>query len=155
MITNEDLKMFEQIAKEHNPDIISVKFQNFAGKTLGTTYKHPDTYKYYIAIHSDIPCNRFALFVFYHELAHVLLYHIGYRCHTLTTKQKEEEADLWAFNKLKFFSQDRKVNNDYNKCMICLTERGSDCYASMLKNQGEIQEVMYTGFSWAFKKAIA
>ncbi len=134
MIENETMSLLlKEIARRFNPDIKEVSFSDLEDNKLGRVFKiTTETYEYAIQIRNGIQCYRFLLFIFLHEVAHVVLYHQGYRRYTITPEQKENEADQWAFDKLKTLLTEDYLTVNAN-CISCMSTRSIICYSDKNK----------------------
>ena len=120
----------------HNPKISEVVFEEFKTK-FGVAFKDPVSGEYTISLdESKLPCPFMMLFVFYHELGHVVLYHLGYRKWKMSDEDREKEADLWAYREIGIFDDNGQVKKDFIVCMRCMDRRSLQC----LKESVTLQE---------------
>ena len=122
--------IYTQIAKKYNPKIVRVTFEDLKD-TPGVAYKNPDTGDYYIAISKKIRCAFQVHFVAYHEIAHVALYHLGYRRYRGCMEAREEEADWWAFEKIGIVDDQGRVKPEWGNCHSCMKMRPGMCLKEM------------------------
>lgn len=111
------------IAQGHHPGIKSVEFEPLA--CHGVVYKTPKTGTYVISIDPDRTlCAYFRIFVLFHEVAHVVKYHLGYRKYMMRSSDKESEADNWAFERMGISDRPADPNR---LCCRCMKERSKVC----------------------------
>jgi hypothetical protein len=116
-----------KIAKQYDPDVESVAYEDI--KDLGLVYKNPDSNKYYISISRKLPCAIRTMQVFYHELAHVVLFHLGYKRFKGAAEDRELEADVWANKKLGITDECGIIRKGWEECKLCIDKKSEACLA--------------------------
>jgi len=118
---------FTNIAQNHNSKVDQVIYEDLNG-TVGIAYKNPETGRYTISIdRRKIPCLIMMLFIFYHELGHIVLYHLGYRHRIVRDLDKEEEVDRWAFVKIGLLNDEGQIKQGWQTCYKCIKTRSPHC----------------------------
>ena len=117
------------IAKEYNLNIDHVAFCRLPDRRLGTVYRsHDAVEKYRIYIdRGKLACPFQILFVLFHELGHIALYHLGYRygfyCESLRKEYMENEAHAWAFKEMGVVNSQGNIYDKYRACYECVMGR--------------------------------
>lgn len=111
------------IAKGFNNKIKQVSFSELELGHLGRVYASENRDSYCIVIdRGKIRCSFQAFFVLFHEIAHIELFHLGYRFYLsdeYLREGREKEADEWAFKQLDVVTD--KV------CLQCLRSIPKNC----------------------------
>jgi hypothetical protein len=130
------------IAKEYNEKILSVAFVNLSDEhCFGHAHRSVhSTEEYWICIDkSRLICPSQVFFVLYHEIAHIVNFHLGYLyCRNSSTEKenKEKQADIWAFKEMGIMDAQGIINPENIVCYKCICE---------MKNIGAIQNVCPKG----------
>jgi hypothetical protein len=116
-----------EIARGYNGAIEYVGFEDLSRvprKPFGVTWARKDREWYAIEIDRDrLPCPFQVFFVFFHELGHIVYYHLGYRFFTGNASLQEREADSWAFSRMGMIDDQGRIKEENRLCYDCI--RGS------------------------------
>lgn len=119
------------IAKGFNDKIKQVQFEKLEPGLLGKVYGSENRDSYRILIdRAKLHCSFQTLFVLFHEIAHVELFHLGYRFYLSDEhlrEGREKEADEWAFKQLGVVTSNRNVNDADKVCLQCLRSVPGHC----------------------------
>lgn len=125
------------IAKDFNPRIRSVSFEDLTllkSKPVGVAYQ-PTPLTYLIEIdRARLICPYQVLYVFYHELGHIMSGHVGYHRHVGYSEHGlvghahlEAEADAWAFLHMHLIDSQGNVNEETRLCYECFASKSKIC----------------------------
>ena len=121
---------FTEIAKDYNAKIEAVAFgkleKYLKGKVIHSSFR--DTY--FIDIDDEkMRCVYQILFVLFHEIAHIQLFHLGYRyhCDPGLKEAREVEADQWGFKELGVIDHMNRPTADNKLCHKCITTNSAVC----------------------------
>ncbi len=121
-----------EIAKSYNPKVEYVAFCGLEGKHLGMAQGRQSFESYRIFIDKEkLICPYQVLFILFHEIAHIELYHLGYRFYKGTHTDQEEQADNWAFNQMGIIDRG-KVKEEGILCLKCIKERSQKCLKGLV-----------------------
>lgn len=120
------------IAKDYNPKIEYVAFSDLSflsDRPLGVAWrKDPNIEWYAIDIDRDrLICPHQVLFVLYHELGHIVNYHLGYRHYFGSKSIHEEDANNWAFREMGMIDETGQVKPKNEVCYQCMKTRSKSC----------------------------
>jgi len=120
------------IAKKYNPKIEYVAFSDLRylkESPLGIAWrKDPNVESYMIDIDKDrLICPHQVFFVLYHELGHVVHYHLGYRHYTGSKSIHEEESNNWAFKEMGMINEQGQVKQECKLCYKCMKANSKVC----------------------------
>lgn len=116
-----------EIAKKYNSKIDHVALLGTADRMFGMAWRERNgPEKYNIFINKDrLICSYQIFFVLYHEIAHIVLFHLGYRYYSASPSEKqqyqEHEANAWAFKEMGIVDDQGKVKDEHRACYECLT----------------------------------
>jgi hypothetical protein len=118
------------IARDYEAQIAAVYFEDLskvAGEPLGMAYFwRPSTY--YISIDCErLICPHQVLYALFHEMGHIVQYHLGYRRFLGAESYREEEADAWAFRKMGMIDECGNVEPECAICYECMRRRSRTC----------------------------
>jgi hypothetical protein len=120
-----------QIAQKYNPKIKSVEVCDLAGICLGAAQKKIGVETYRITIDRDrLICPYQVLFTLYHEVGHIVLFHLGYRYYTKDSSEKllqEDEADDWAHKQMGIVDENGSPKKEYSLCYKCTKTKSKHC----------------------------
>ncbi len=115
-----------QIAKTYCSEIKAVYF-NDKGK-LGAVFRFRGETGFRIEIdHTSLECVHHKLFVFFHELGHIVLGH-GDNGNILKngpehlTREREDEANAWALNEIGRLDSKGRVKPESAQCVGCMVK---------------------------------
>ena len=120
-----------RIAKDYNSGVEAVEFKTLEKDMVGKVVasKLRDAYRIFID-KEKMKCAYQTMFVLYHEIAHIELFHLGYKfylsCATLK-EAREKEADHWALNKLGAIDAAGKPIKNNMACHECLINNSQIC----------------------------
>lgn len=118
------------IGKDYNPKIKYVAFCDL-GEYLGEAQRRQSFESYKIFINKDkLICPYQILQTFYHEIGHIVLYHLGYRYYLKNSSDNsvhEAEADNWAFNEMGMLDELGRVKEENELCFKCINTRSKNC----------------------------
>lgn len=128
MMTSEFLT---DIAKGFNDKIEQVRFEKLGLGHLGRVYPSENRNSYRILIdRGKLRCSFQAFFVLFHEIAHIELFHLGYRFYLsdeYLRKGREKEADEWAFKQIGVVKSNGNINDADKVCLQCLRSIPKHC----------------------------
>lgn len=120
-----------EIAKDYNCGIEAVEFKvlekGMMGKVVASKLR--DAYRLFID-KEKMKCVPQIMFVLYHEIAHIELFHLGYKFYlrdAILQEAREKEADHWALNKLGIIDTAGKPTKSDMACHECLIENSPMC----------------------------
>lgn len=88
---------------------------------------------YKILINRDeLICPHQVLFIFYHELGHIVRCHLGYRYYTGGHSAQEREADEWAFLEMGITDKRGQVREQCRVCHACICQRSKKCLKGLV-----------------------
>jgi hypothetical protein len=112
------------IAKGSNEKIEQVRFEKLEPGHLGRVNASGDRDGYRILIDREkLRCSFQIFFVLFHEIAHIELFHVGYRFYLsdeYLREGREKEADEWAFKQLGVVTSNGNINDADKVCLQCL-----------------------------------
>jgi hypothetical protein len=119
------------IAKDYNPRIESVSFGDLSllkSSPLGIAWQHaPGSYIIQID-KARLVCAYQVLYVFYHELGHILAGHVHYqRALGGADVYREIEADAFAFREMRLIDSRGHVNEETRLCYSCFCSKSKVC----------------------------
>jgi len=122
---------FTALAKKYNPNIDYVEFSWLEENLFGIAARsssHREKYRILID-RKKTYCPVHLFFVFFHEVGHIVLDHLGYKYHAKNCSKegKEAEADSWAFKELGIMDSQGKINEGYRICYGHITGQGKGC----------------------------
>jgi hypothetical protein len=119
-----------EIAQDYNPHIEYVSFGDLTylrSRPLGVAWqRQPERY----AINIDrerLLCPHQVLFVLYHELGHIMQWHLGYRHYLVAGSYREEEADTWALKEMGLLDKHGHVKRENETCYRCFKTGSKIC----------------------------
>jgi hypothetical protein len=120
-----------EIAKDYNTDIEAVEFRVLEKDMMGkvVTSKLRDAYIIYID-REKTKCVHRTMFVLFHEIAHIQLFHLGYKFYLsdrTLREAREGEADRWALKELGVIDNINRPTPDNISCHECLTTNSILC----------------------------
>jgi len=125
---------FTHIARTHEPKIEQVVYEDLTNNVFGMAYKNPETGRYTISIdRRKISCLIMMMFVLYHELGHIVFYHLGYRHYMIKDSDKEDEVDWWAFEKIGLLNDEGQIKQEWQTCYECMRTRSLHCLRSKIR----------------------
>ena len=124
-------EFLSEIAKKYNQNIEYVAFDPCNGD-LGRAYRsHDQIEKYRIYINSDeMLCSIQTLFIFFHELGHVVLDHLGFKLFSKNYPRDriENEADTWAYKKMGLIDSRGEISGKDMVCYNCIRGMNASCW---------------------------
>ena len=118
------------LAKKYAPKIEYVAFCELEAKFGEARRKESyEVYKILIDPNRAI-CFLRVLFILFHEIGHIVLFHLGYRYYMKNESSyypKEVEADLWAFEQIGIIDKQGSVRKKYKACHSCMLTRSKKC----------------------------
>lgn len=132
-----------ETAKRYDSKIGNVFFckpelmENSNGLALAYSGNGGRTYK--ILINKEfLFCANHALYVFFHEVGHVLLGHFGLSAveRYISSARLEVDADDWAFDQMGVFDHEGKVKKENALCFDCIKADSRKCYKKRLNGSG-------------------
>jgi len=120
------------IAKGFNDKIEQVRFEKLEPGHLGRVNASGDRDGYRILIDREkLRCSFQTFFVLFHEIAHIELFHLGYRISLASDEYRregrEKEADEWAFKQLGIVKSNGNINDADKVCLQCLRSIPKHC----------------------------
>lgn len=119
------------IAKGFNDKIEHVRFEKLEPGHLGRVNASGDRDGYRILIdRGKLRCSFQTFFVLFHEIAHIELFHVGYRFYLADENHREgreKEADEWAFKQLGVVKSNGYINDTDRVCFQCLQSIPKHC----------------------------
>jgi len=119
-----------EIAHDYNPYIKYVAFNDLTylkDRPLGIAWqKNPQVYVIEID-RERLICPHQVLFALYHELGHIMQWHLGYRHFLGARSYQEEEADTWAFREMGIIDEHGQARVQNETCYRCLKVRSKVC----------------------------
>ena len=122
----------KSIAQDYNPRIKSVSFGDLSllkSSPLGIAWQHAPG-KYMIEIDkARLVCPYQVLYVFYHELGHIMCGHIAsyHRALGGLNPYREIEADRWAWKEMGLIDIHGNINEETRVCYECMISRSKVC----------------------------
>ena len=124
------------IAKGFNNKIKRVSFEELEPGHLGRVYASENRDSYCIVIdRGKLRCSFQAFFVLFHEIAHIELFHLGYRFYLsdeYLREGREKEADEWAYKQLGVVTSNVNINDADKVCLQCLRSIPKHCLKGLL-----------------------
>ncbi|MDD5451510.1 MAG: hypothetical protein PHT49_06395 [Desulfovibrionales bacterium] len=121
------------IAKSYNPKVEYVAFCDLPGRQLGEAGRPRAIEEYKILIdRNKLICPYQVLFILFHEIGHIELYHLGYRFYKGNHSNHEEQADNWAFNQMGIMDNQGRVKEEEILCLKCIKERSRKCLKGLV-----------------------
>jgi len=118
------------IARGYNSKTEYVAFCKL-DKDLGQARRSFEKETYRILLDpTKIICPIQMLFAFYHEIAHIELFHLGYKHYPKSTDEridKELQADHWAFKEMGTFDSSGIVKKEDETCYNCIRLWSKTC----------------------------
>ena len=120
------------IAKGFNDKIEQVRFEKLDLGHLGRVYPSENRNSYRILIdRGKLRCSFQVFFVLFHEIAHIELFHLGYKFYLASDEYlregREKEADEWAFKQLGVVKSNGNINDADKVCLQCLRSIPKHC----------------------------
>ena len=120
------------IAKGFNDKIEQVRCEKLEPGHLGRVNASGDRDGYRILIDREkLRCSFQTFFVLFHEIAHIELFHLGYRISLASDEYRregrEKEADEWAFKQLGIVKSNGNINDADKVCLQCLRSIPKHC----------------------------
>jgi len=119
------------IAKDYNPNIEYVAFCDLSKrskKAQGIAWGKKNTQWHAIEIdEKGLICPHQILYIFFHELGHIVNHHLGYRYFTGSRSLHEEEADTWAFREMGMIDERGQVKEESKICYQCMKAKSKTC----------------------------
>jgi hypothetical protein len=117
------------IAKDYKPQI-AVGFGDLTflkDKPLGIAWqRNPNQYEIEID-RNRLICPHQVLYVFYHELGHIVRWHVGYRRYLIGRDYYEDEADNFAFAEMGIMCERGEIKEENKLCYQCMKARSEIC----------------------------
>ena len=118
------------IAKSYNPKIEYVAFCDLAGRYIGLAQGRGSFEAYRVLIDRNrLPCLYRQLHIFFHEVGHVVLDHVG----TKSSHPNELEADIWAFHRMGIIDAGGRVKEENRACYTCILEQSKACLKALFR----------------------
>ena len=112
------------IANGFNVKIERVEFEKLEPGHLGRVHATKKRDSYHILIDKGkTHCSFQILFILFHEIAHIELFHLGYKFYLSDEGLKaarEKEADEWALKQLGVVEGNGNINDADKVCLQCL-----------------------------------
>ena len=116
------------IAKSYNSAVQYVAFCDLDGRCLGEVQARRSFESYRIHIDRDrMICPHQVLFMFFHEIGHIVCDHMGYRYYRLPGVYLERGADEWAFMEMGMLDKQWQVKEENKACYDCMNQRSKRC----------------------------
>ena len=119
------------IARRFNDKIKQVMFAELPPGHLGRVYASENRDSYDILIdRGKLRCSFQAFFILFHEIAHIELFHLGYKFYLsdeYLREGREKEADEWAFKQLGVVKSNGNINDADKVCLQCLRSIPKHC----------------------------
>jgi Domain of unknown function (DUF955). len=98
---------------------------------------------YRITVDRDqLICPYQVLFILYHEIGHIVLFHLGYRYYTKDPSEKslqEDEADDWAHKQMGIVDENGSPKKEYRLCYKCTKTKSKHCLKKGEKQHDDSQ----------------
>jgi hypothetical protein len=135
------------IARDYKPQIV-VGFGDLTflkTKPLGIAWQwNPKHYEIQID-RNRLICPHQVLYMFYHELGHIIRGHVGYRRCSRGRPFHEEEANNFAFAEMGMLSERGEVKEECTFCYQCMKAKSEICLKKIPPKKGlDIGEVKDT-----------
>jgi hypothetical protein len=119
------------IAKDYNPHIQRVAFEDLTylrGQPYGIAWEKTPGNLIIEIDPSRVICPYQALYVFYHELGHIMCGHVAYR-RALggASPYREAEADAFAFREMRLLDPCGHVKEETRLCYSCFCSKSKVC----------------------------
>ena len=103
-------------------------FDDLNGEYLGLALPRTSLHGYEIIIDKDkLVCTHKVLYIFYHELGHIVRRHFGTNNSNGGRALKEEDADGWAFKEMGMLDGLRRVKKECEACYRCMKSQSRIC----------------------------
>jgi hypothetical protein len=120
-----------EIARGYNGAIEYVGFEDLSRvprKPFGVVWARRDCEWYAIEIDEKrLVCPFQVLFVFFHELGHIVRYHLGYKYFNGSGSAQEMEADDWAFSRMGIKGERGQIREELKACYECMKTSSRIC----------------------------
>lgn len=120
-----------EVAKGYDARVSAVCFSSLPGNMRGGVWAHKDDNFWRIDIDdANLICPFQNLYVFYHELGHIVLGH----CDSPNKDEefREREATRWALLRMSTIDINGQINPGLDGCFRCMTEFLDSCLKEAL-----------------------
>jgi len=124
-------EFLSDIAKKYSPQIEYVAFEAARDGGFGEARRsRNDLEKYYIHIDKNrLICSYQILYVFFHEIGHIVNFHLGYKYFNkkYSKEDKENEASIWAFKEMGMIDNMGNIKEEKKACHECMAKLCDKC----------------------------
>ena len=120
-----------ELARRQDPRVEHVSLCELPPSYKGMAQKREEEANYYILIDPEkLACPFHMMFIFYHELAHIVLGHVDLDRPArsgIVRAAKEMEADIFALHQLGVVDGQGVIPEKHRRCLQCYLEEPKAC----------------------------